>query len=282
MAGRIRPVPWVHWPDDRDDSLREAVGHRAAVARARRAAGPRAGRRGTGRGVRGRDAGLPGLRCRVSGLRPTSAGVAPSGHDAVPNAGAGGGTAGALRRARGSTGAGAVGGSAVALHGAVRGDGDRLAEGGELLGGGAAVPVELGPGGRNPATGGSAGVVPAPDGRGAGGRRGRDVVPAAARVRDGRQRPDDVGAARAVRGGRALPRGPGRLLRGGGRGGVRADPDGGDGHVASLHRVRARAHGGVDRVRPVPRGAAPGGGRRSTRFGGRRTGPCGNKATTGC
>ena len=62
---------------------------------------------------------------------------------------------------------------------------------------------------------GSAGVVPAPGGRGAGGRRGRDVVPAAARVRDGRQRPDDVGAARAVRGGRALPRGPGRLLAGG-------------------------------------------------------------------
>ena len=152
--GRTDPSgPWVHWPDDRDDSLREAVGHRAAVARARRAAGPRAGRRGSGRGVRGRDAGLPGLRCRVSGLRPTSAGVAPSGHNAVPDVGAGGGAAGALRRARGSTRAGAVGGSAVALHGAVRGDGDRLAEGGELRGGGAAVPVELGPGGGDPGNG---------------------------------------------------------------------------------------------------------------------------------
>ena len=32
-------------------------------------------------------------------------------------------------------------GSAVAVHGAVRGDGDRLAEGGELRGGGAAVPL---------------------------------------------------------------------------------------------------------------------------------------------
>ena len=264
-ADHGRPDPSgqsIHWPHDRDDSLREAVGHRAAVARARRAAGPRAGRRRSGRGVRRRDAGLPGLRCRVSGLRPTSSGVAPSGHDAVPDAGAGGRPAGALRGARRPAGAGAVGGNAVAVHGPVRSDGDRLAEGGELRGRGAAVPVELGPGGGDPGTGGSTGFVAAPGGGCAGGRGGRDVVPTAARVRDGRQRPHDVGAARAVRGGRALPRGPGRLLRGGGRGGLRADPDGGDGHVARLHRVGAQAHGGVDRVRQVPRGAAPGGGGR--------------------
>ncbi len=39
-----------------------------------------------------------------------------------------------------------------------RGDGDRLAEGGEFRGGGAAMPVELGPDGRNPGMGGSAGL----------------------------------------------------------------------------------------------------------------------------
>ena len=57
--------PWVHWPDHRDDSLREAVGHRAAVARARRAAGPRGGRCRSGCGVRGKEAGLPGARRRL-------------------------------------------------------------------------------------------------------------------------------------------------------------------------------------------------------------------------
>ena len=60
-----------------------------------------------------------------------------------------------------------------------------------------------------------------------------------------------------VRGRRALPRGARRLLRHGGRSGLCADLDGGDGHVAGLHPVGARPHGGVDRVRQVPRGAAP-------------------------
>ena len=117
-------------------------------------------------------AALPGLRRRVPGLRPTAAGVAPSGHDAIPNPGAGGGAAGALRGARRRAGAGAVGGSAVALHGPVRSDGDRLAEGGQLRRRGAAVPVELRPSDRDPGTGGSAGVVAVPGGRGGSGRGG--------------------------------------------------------------------------------------------------------------
>ena len=39
--------------------------------------------------------------------------------------------------------------------------------------------------------------------------------------------------------------GPRRLLRRGGRGRLRADRDGGDGHVAGLHRVGARPHRGA-------------------------------------
>ena len=78
-----------------------------------------------------------------------------------------------------------------AVHGAVRGNGDRLAEGSELHGGGAAVPAELELGGGDPGTGGSAGAVTAPGGRGDGHRVVETVVPTPARVRAGRQRPDD-------------------------------------------------------------------------------------------
>ena len=74
-----------------------------------------------------------------------------------------------------------VGGCAGTLHSAVRGDGDRLAEGGELRGGGPPVPVELGPGGGNPGAGGAAGAVAARGGRGAAGGRRRDVLSTAAR-----------------------------------------------------------------------------------------------------
>ena len=61
MAGRIRPARGSTGRMDRDDSLREAVGHRAAVARARRAAGPRAGdqRRGPRRAAGLRKNGNP-------------------------------------------------------------------------------------------------------------------------------------------------------------------------------------------------------------------------------
>ena len=41
-----------------------------------------------------------------------------------------------------------------------------------------------------------------------------------------------------------------------GRGGLRANRDGGDGHVAGLHPVGTRAHRRVDRLRQVPRRAA--------------------------
>ena len=98
-------------------------------------------------------------------VRPASADVAPPGHDAVPDAVVGRGASGALCRARGPTSAGAVGGCAVALHGAVRGDGDRLAGGRELRGGGPAVSVELGPGVGDPGTGRAAGTVAARGGR---------------------------------------------------------------------------------------------------------------------
>ena len=161
------------------------------------------------------------------------------------------GAAGSVSRARGPAGAGAVGGVAIALHGAVRGDGDRLPDGGELRGGGPPVPVELGPGG---------GIQERAVRRGLS-RRAVAAAPVVGVDETSFQRrheyvtvvndlttpePRVLYVAE-----RALPRGPGRLLRRGGRCGLRADPDGGDGHVAGLRRVGARAHGGVDRVRQV-------------------------------
>ena len=84
----------------------------------------------------------------------------------------------------------------------------------------------------------------------------------------------------AVRGGRPRRCGPGRLLRRAGRSGLRAGPEGRDVHVAGLHPVGARAHGGADRVRQVPRGAAPGGGGRQGSTVGEPS-PADNRATTG-
>ena len=49
--------------------------------------------------------------------------------------------------------------------------------------------------------------------------------------------------------GGAGPCGHRRVLRGGRRGGLRADRDGGDGQVAGLHRVGAKAHRRADRLR---------------------------------
>ena len=70
-----------------------------------------------------------------------------------------------------------------------------------------------------------------------------------------------------------------RLLRRGARGRLRADRDGGDGHVARLHRVGARPHRGAHRLRHVPHRTAPErGGRPGPAVG--ESGRCGNWATT--
>ena len=163
---------------------------------------------------------------------------AASGHDAVPDADVGGSAA--VRCAENGIQQVRLWAEAQWHFTAVRGDGDRLAEAGELRGGGPKVPVDLGRGGEDPGTGGSAGAVSA---------RGAPVVgvdeTSFQRRHESVTAVDDLTTSEPrvlhVADGRSCAALDGYPQRAGHRR-LRADPNGGDGHVAGLHRVGARTH----------------------------------------
>ena len=188
----------LDWRDEECQDVREVVGYQAALACAcggasdgRAASAPwrSGGRRDGGDPRRAQWGGsLPGVRRGLSGLRQPASPLASSGHDAAPDAGSRGGSSGALLGAWRPPVEGALGGREFAVHGAVRGRGHRMASRGERSRGGGPHGSELGSGGGDSASRGGAGSRAAPVGAASVAGRGRDVVSAAPRVRDGGQR----------------------------------------------------------------------------------------------
>lgn len=199
------------------------------------------------------------MREDLPGLRLAPAALASPGHLPAADGAGGGGAARGVPRARGGAGIDALVGARIALHGALRAGGDRLAEGGELQHRGTEAGADVGRGGRDHGPCGGAGALSPGQDVGQADRPGRDILPEAARVRDGGDGPErEAGALGAGWPDEGVC---GRALLGAACTRAREGGGGGDGHVAAVHgrggEVAAQCPGVL---RPLPSGEAPWGG----------------------